>query len=133
LLQSWLESWSWFADHLRIAFAILAGAGIWIATISLLSLAASAVARRKVIAQTFLLGVIVFGGVAGGAINQMFGTRLGFAFALPELMHTVWEGLYAIPLEAQLPPVVAWVALIAICGASIAVLAKKLRAFEVVK
>ena len=133
LLHSWLEGWSWFADHLRIAVAILAGAGIWIATISLLSLAASAVARRKVVAQTFLLGVIVFGGVAGQAINQMFGTRLGFAFALPELMHTVWEGLYAVPLQAQLPPSVAWVALFGICAASIAVLAKKLRAFEVVK
>jgi ABC-type transport system involved in multi-copper enzyme maturation permease subunit len=133
LLQAWLEGWAWFADNLRIGAAIVLGAGIWIATISLLSMAASAVARRKVIAQTFLLGAIIFGSVAGQAINQMFNTRLGFVFALPELMHTVWEGLFQVSLAAQLPPAVAWTALFAICGTSIAVLARKLKAFEVVK
>lgn len=132
-LQSWLEGWAWLAANVRIAFAIVAGAGIWIVTISLLALATSAVARRKVVAQTFLLGVIIFGSIAGQAINQMFGTRLGFAFALPELMHTVWEGLFQVPLNAQLPTPVAWLALAAICTASIAVLARRLRAFEVVK
>ena len=132
-LQSWLEGWAWLAANARVAVAIVLGAGIWIVTISLLALATSAVARRKVVAQTFLLGVIIFGTIAGQAINQMFGTRLGFAFALPELMHTVWEGLFQVPLRAQLPAPVAWAALAAICGASIAILARKLRAFEVVK
>lgn len=132
LFQSWLEGWSWFAANTRIGAAIVLGAGIWIVTISLLALATSAVARRKVVAQTFLLGVIIFGTIAGQAINQMFDTRLGFVFALPELMHTVWEGLYQVPLHAQLTPLVAWTALVAICGVSIAILARKLRAFEVV-
>ena len=132
-LQSWLEGWAWFAANLRIAVAIVAGAGIWIATISLLALAASAVARRKVVAQTFLLGVIIFGTIAGQAINQMFNTRIGFVFALPELMHTVWEGLFQVPLNAQLSPAAAWVALLGICLVSIGVLARKLRGFEVVK
>jgi len=133
LLQSWLEGWAWFAGHVRIAAAIVLGAGIWIVTISLLALATSAMARRKVVAQTFLLGVIVFGTVAGQAINQMFDTSLGFLFNLPELMHSVWEGLYAVPLDARLPAWLAWSALATICGLSIAVLARKLRAFEVVK
>ena len=132
-LQSWLAGWSWFAENLRIAVAIVAGAGIWIVTISLLALATSAVARRKVVAQTFLLGVIIFGTVAGQAINTMFDTKLGFAFALPELMHSVWEGLYQVDMDAQLTAPVAWVALFLICGASILVLARKLKAFEVVK
>lgn len=132
-LQSWLEGWSWFAANARIGVAIVLGASIWIVTITLLALAASAVARRKVVAQTFLLGVIIFGTIAGQAINNMFDTRMGFVFALPELMHTVWEGLYQVPLEAQLPSPLAWSALIAICGVSVAILARKLRAFEVVK
>ena len=133
VLQSWLEGWAWFAANARIAVAIVLGAGIWIVTISLLALATSAIARRKVVAQTFLLGVIIFGSIAGQAINQMFGTRLGFVFALPELMHTVWEGLFQVPLRAQLPAPVAWTALVAICTVSIAILARRLRAFEVVK
>ena len=133
LLQSWLEGWAWFASHLRIGVAIVVGAWIWIVTISLLALATSAIARRKVIAQTFLLGVIVFGTVAGQAINQMFDTSYGFVFNLPELMHSVWEGLYAVPLDARLSAPLAWSALLTICGLSIAILARKLRAFEVVK
>ncbi len=132
-LQSWLEGWDWFAANIRIGAAIVLGAGIWIVTISLLAMAASAVARRKVVAQTFLLGVVIFGSIAGQAINQMFSTRLGFVFALPELMHTVWEGLFQVSLQAQLPTPVAWLALFAICGGSIGVLARRLRAFEVVK
>jgi ABC-2 type transport system permease protein len=132
LLQSWLEGWTWFAEHARIGAAIVLGAGIWIVTICLLALATSAVAKRKVIAQTFLLGFVIFGSMAGQVINQMFGTRLGFVFALPELMHTVWEGLFQVRLNAQLPTPVAWLALAAICGVSVAVLARKLKAFEVV-
>ena len=132
LLQSGLEGWSWFAGHARIAAAIVLGSGIWILTVSLLALATSAVAKRKVVAQTFLLGIVIFGSMAGQVINQMFGTRLGFVFAIPELMHTVWEGLYQVPLNAQLPTPAAWIALVAICACSIAVLARKLKAFEVV-
>lgn len=132
-LQSWLEGWDWFSENLYVAVAIVAGAGIWIVTISLLAMAASAVARRKVIAQTFLLGVIIFGSIAGQTVNQMFHTKLGFVFALPELMHTIWEGLFRVPLAAQLPTPLAWAAVVGVCGLSIAVLAKKLRAFEVVK
>ena len=132
LFQSWLEGWGWFAGHVRIAFAIVIGAWIWIATISLLSLATSSIARRKVVAQTFLLGAVIFGSVAGQAINVMFGTRIGFIFNIPELMHAVWEGLYDIPLNANLPSPVAWAALAAICGVSIAIVSRKLRAYEVV-
>jgi ABC-2 type transport system permease protein len=132
-LQSWLEGWTWFSENLHVGVAIFVGAWIWIVTISLLALAASAVARRKVIAQTFLLGVIIFGTIAGQTINQMFQTRLGFVFALPELMHTIWEGLFQVPLAAQLPTPLAWAAIFVVCAGSIGVLAKKLRAFEVVK
>ena len=132
-LQSWLEGWAWFTANAYIAVAIVLGAGIWIVTISLLAMAASAVARRKVIAQTFLLGVIIFGTIAGQAINQMFHTKVGFVFALPELMHTIWEGLFQVPLQAQLPTAAAWAGVLAVCGLSVAVLSRKLRAFEVVK
>ena len=132
-LQSCLEGWAWFAENAYIAAAIVLGAGIWIVTISLLAMAASAVARRKVIAQTFLLGVIIFGTIAGQAVNNMFQTKLGFVFALPELMHTIWEGLFQVPLQAQLPTPLAWAAVLAVCGLSSLVLARKLRAFEVVK
>jgi len=132
-LQSWLEGWAWLAENARVGFAIVVGAGIWIVTISLLSMAASALARRKVIAQTYLLGGIIFGGIAGQVVNQMFDTKLGFAFALPELMHTIWEGLFQVPLNAQLSPAVAWAALTVLCVLSIGILARKLKAFEVVK
>lgn len=132
-LQAWLEGWTWLVDNIRIVIAVVGGCGIWIATITLLALATSAVARRKVIAQTFLLGAVIFGAVAGQAINVMFGTRLGFAFNIPELMHAVWEGLYDVPLSAKITPFVAWGALLTICVVSIGIVSRKLRAYEVVK
>ena len=133
LLQAWLAGWSWFASHVWLGVAIVGGAILWIVTISLLALATSALARRKVVAQTFLLGVIIFGSVAGQAINQMFGTKIGWLFNLPALMQSVWASLYRINVPTALPPPVAATALLAICGLSIGVLARKLKAFEVVR
>ena len=134
VLQAWLAGWSWFLSHVWLGVAIVGGAIIWIVTISLLALATSALAKRKVVAQTFLLGVIIFGSVAGQAINVMFGTKLGFLFNLPALMESLWVSLYR--LEQVPTPFPAWVAVIAllsICGLSIGILSKKLRAFEVVR
>jgi ABC-2 type transport system permease protein len=133
VVQAWLEGWAWFGGHLWLAGAIVAGSWIWIATISLLCLAMSALARRKIVGQTFLLGVIIFGSVAGQTINVLFGTRLGYVFNLPALMYTVWEGLFRVPLDSQLPAPVAWAALFLICAASVGILARKLRPFEVVR
>ena len=133
LLQSWLAGWEWFASHVWLGVAIVGGAIIWIVTISLLALATSALARRKVIAQTFLLGVIIFGAVAGQAVNQMFGTKAGFLFNLPVVMQCVWNALYRLDMPTAFPAPVAFAALLAICGLSVAILAKKLKAFEVVK
>jgi sulfopyruvate decarboxylase TPP-binding subunit len=118
---------------MRLAMAIVLSSWIWIATITLLALATSSIAKRKVIAQTFLLGTVIFGSVAGQAINIMFGTTLGYVFNIPELMHTVWEGLYQVPLKAQLPVSLAWLALIVICGLSTLIVSRRLRAYEVVK
>jgi ABC-2 type transport system permease protein len=133
LLQSWLAGWSWFWENMRLAAAIVLSSWIWITTITLLALATSSIAKRKVIAQTFLLGTVIFGSVAGQAINIMFGTSFGFVFNIPELMHTVWEGLYEVPLKAQLPVPLAWLALIVICGLSTLIVSRRLRAYEVVK
>lgn len=133
LLQAWLAGWSWFASHVWLGVAIVGGAIIWIVTISLLALATSALARRKVVAQTFLLGIIIFGSVAGQAINEMFGTKLGFLFNLPVLMQSVWVSLYRIQMPTAFPAWVAMTALIGLCVLSIGILSKKLRAFEVVR
>lgn len=132
-LQAWLEGWGWLAGNAYVLGAVVLGSMVWIVTISLLALAASAFARRKVIAQTFLLGVIIFGGVAGDAVNAIFNTRVGFVFNLPEVMHAVWEGLFQVELAAKLSAPLAWSALVMVCGLSVAVLSRKLRAFEVAK
>jgi ABC-2 type transport system permease protein len=132
-LQSWFAGWGWFIANLRIGVAIVLSAAIWIATITLLALATSAIAKRKVIAQTFLLGTVIFGSVAGQALNVMFHTKLGFMFNIPELMHTIWEGLYQVPLSAQLPVPLAWLGVLAISGVSTMIVSRKLRAYEVVK
>lgn len=132
LLEAWLSGFAWLLANLWLLAAIVAGPMIWIVTISLLTLAMSALARRKIIAQTFLLGLVIFGGVAGETINVLFGTRLGFVFNIPELMHSVWEGLFRVDLNALLPSPVAWLGVAGLIALSVAILARKLRAYEVV-
>jgi hypothetical protein len=131
-LQSWLAGWSWFAANFRIGVAIVIGAGSGSSTISLLALAASPSRSGRSSRRRFSRGDHLRDD-RGPGDQQMFRTRIGFVFALPELMHTVWEGLFQVPLNAQLTPLVAWLALFGICFVSIGVLARKLKAFEVVK
>jgi len=127
-----LSGFAWLFANLWLLAAIVVGPMIWIVTISLLTLAMSALARRKIIAQTFLLGLVIFGGVAGQTINVLFGTRLGFLFNIPELMHSVWAGLFRVDLNALLPSPVAWLGVAGLITLSVAILARKLRAYEVV-
>ncbi len=132
-IQSYLEGGEWLAANLRVGVAILAGAWLWIAVASLFALAMSAVARRKVTAQAYLLGVVLAGSMLGQAINEGFGVRWGLALSLPEIMRSVWQGLYGVDLKAPLPPGAALLTLAGVTAFSLLLLRWKLRAYEVAR
>ena len=128
--QAYLAGASWLGENLRIGWAILAGCGMWIVAVSLLTLALSAYVRRKVLAQAALLGIVFGGTVVAKTINVMFGTTWGDVFSLPEVLRSLWGSLYGIESFSSLPPTAAWASLLAVSLFSLALLFRKLRAYE---
>jgi ABC-type transport system involved in multi-copper enzyme maturation permease subunit len=133
LFQGSLAGAGWLGGNLRIGLAIVAGSGMFIVVISLLSLALSAHVRRKVLAQAALLGIVFGGTVLAKTVNLLFGTSLGNVLSLPQVLATVWSRLYGTAAETGLAPGAAWTSLVAVSLLSLALLYRKLTAYEVAR
>ena len=141
LLKSSLEE-GWMGGHLRIAGAILAGSLMWIAVISLLSLAVSAVVRRRVLG-TLMMCAVFFVGVPFGEIWQnVIGNMWGRLANLTFLILVVWNRLFlgTPPVVMQRGREIEWMpgwaaalALLAVCAASLWLLNARVRAREIVR
>lgn len=132
-LQAFLGGWAWTAGHARVAGAIAVGCAIWVAAASLLVLAVSAFAKRRIAAQAYLIGVVIAGSAIGNTVRFQFDSPLGLVFNIPEIMRSLWGQLFGVDLDAALHPAAAWGALAAWCALALAVLWKRLQAYEVVR
>ena len=136
LMQTSLEGAAWMFANLRIAMAIMTGAWIWIATVSLLALALSAWVKWRPVAAGMLFGVFFVSAGFGGAINGILRTDWGWMMNLPMVISAIWRRLFtgAPPSlrEYPLPMWSAWLSLAIVCGISIYLLSRKIRAYEVV-
>lgn len=133
LLQSYLEGWTWFAANLRIPAAVAVGSGVFIALASLFAMAASALAKRKMVAQTLLLAVVLGGGWVGGVSSALLDTTSGFALSPAHVMSAIWQWLFGVNIRAELSPGLAFAAAAAFCALTLLVLNRKLKAHEVVR
>ncbi len=131
--QAYLMGWQWLTDNLRMAFGIFVASWVWILVLSILALALSALARWKWLAGLGLLAVYLFGGVFGGLINLLFDTEWGRLLNMGDMIHVVRAGLFGEELFFDFPLWAAWMSLLAVGGASVALLARKIRAYEVVR
>jgi len=151
LFQSYLEGASWFVNNLSLASAIFIGSVVWILLLALLSQAVSALVKWRVIASAALLGIFFIPSVFGEVINQLFLTRWGNIISLGALIKNVTAGLFGTFVQASghvtewdgrigreiivnEPPLLAsWFALFLICVICLALLSRKVKAYEVVK
>jgi ABC-2 type transport system permease protein len=144
-LQSGLAGWDWFASHLRVPWAIFAGAWIWIAVLTLLGLALSAWIRWRIVASGGLLGIFFMGAAFGEIWREVLSNPWGRITHLSYLIGLVWIDLFGVasrrPLAREmlddrrmrdLPLWAAWVGLLAVCAVSLWLLNRRLRAREVV-
>jgi ABC-2 type transport system permease protein len=149
--QSYLEGASWFVDNLWIASAIFIGSAVWILLLALLSQAVSALVKWRVIASAALLGIFFIPSVFGEFINVVFMTRWGNIISLGALIKNVSAGLFGtfvrttghmvsfdggVAREVILnePPLwCSWAALFVVCAICLALLSKKVKAYEVVQ
>jgi ABC-2 type transport system permease protein len=132
-MQAVLAGPAWTWDHLWIAGSLVVSSFIWVAFLSLLAMALSAWVKWRIVAGALLLGVLFFGAGLAQAINAVMRTQLGHFTDIVYLMATVWTALFQIGSEPSIPVAQAWIALLAYCAICLALLVRKVRAYEVIK
>lgn len=133
LLQSYLEGAVWFRGNLRMAGAVFVASWIWILLLSLIALAVSASVKWKPLATGALIGIFFVLAGAGQAFGAMFHTPLGELVNLGVVIERIWASLFGVALPVQIPLPAAWASVFVACGVCVALLARKLRAYEVVR
>jgi len=151
LFQSYLEGARWFVDNLWIASAIFIGSVVWILLLALISQAVSALVKWRVIASGAILGLFFIPSVFAEVVNVIFRTRWGSIISLGALMKNISAGLFGTfertttfvtdfdgdvvnRVVLTEPPLWAsWAALFVVCAICLALLSRKVKAYEVVK
>ena len=123
----------WLSHNVWVAWAVFAGSWIWILVISLLALALSAWVKWRIAAGALLLAVFFVAAGFGEAINAVLEVHWGRLINLMYLFATVWNRLFRTRETFEISEASAWLMLGLICAACLALLNRKLRAFEVVK
>jgi len=152
LLQSYLEGFTWFRTNLWLGSAIFIGSMVWILLLALISQTVSALVKWRVIASGAILGLFFIPSVFGEFINVVFLTRLGNLISIAALMRNISSGLFGTFVETtgtiridafdgtvreiilNEPPLwISWTVLFVFCAICLAVLSRKVKAYEVVK
>lgn len=133
VVQASLAGATWTWHNAWIAASFIVASMLWIAMLSLLSMALSAWVKWRIVAGALLLAVMFFGAGFGEAFNAVLRTEAGHFFNIAYLMTTVWNGLFQVDTERAIPVSSACIALLAYCGACLGLLLRKVRAYEVVR
>lgn len=146
--QASLSGFAWLWANLWMIWAIFFGCMVWIILLSLLSLAVSSFLRWRVVASGALLGMFFVPSAFGAIVNQLFLTRAGTLISLWATMDGIWRGLFGLfdrqkrpTLDGQFlnivllePPLWAfWLVIALVCAVCVWLLARKVRAYEVIK
>jgi len=133
IMQASLAGASWTWNHLWIAGSLVVSSLIWIAILSLLSMALSAWVKWRIVAGALLLGVMFFGAGFAQAINAVMRTDSGQFFNVAYLMGTVWNALFQVDAQHAIPVADALTALLIYCAVCLGLLIRKVRAYEVIQ
>jgi ABC-2 type transport system permease protein len=132
-LQANLAGRQWLSQNLWIAGSIILGSLIWILLISLLSLALSAWVRWKIVAGALMLVVFFLGSGLSETIRAVFRAPYGYWLDMGSNIGRVWLDLFRIQEPKDVSVTEATGALLGICVLCLFLLARKVRAYEVVK
>lgn len=132
-VQASLAGWEWTSEHLWIVGSMVSSFGIWLAFLSLLSMALSAWVKWRIVARALLLAVLFFGAGFAQAVNAVMRTQIGHLLDVAYLMATVWTALFRTGSVRSISVTQACIALLAYCGICLALLVRKVRAYEVIR
>ena len=149
--QAYLEGAGWFVNNLWLGGAIFIASMVLILIPALVSQAISSLVKWRVVASGALLGLFFIPSVFGEVVNQIMLTRWGSIISISALMNNVTSGLFGlfentssyisgfdgdVPIRIAIsePPLwVCWFMLFLICAACLALLSRKVKAYEVVR
>ena len=135
-VQAEMQGNGWIWENLWIAGAIVLAGVLWIALMSLLSMALTVWVKWRIAATALFFGVLFFLAGFGFAVNQVLRTRWGWLLNVPQMIFIVWRALFRVPLSwvelhrDTVPLWSAWASLLAICVFSVWLLDRRLRARE---
>jgi ABC-2 type transport system permease protein len=132
-LQGGLEGNGWALEHWRIVSGAFVGSWAFILTISFYSFALSAWVRSRALARAALVGTVFVASGLGGAMNGILDTRWGALLMPIEVIQSIWIRLLQADSEPRLPAWAAASVLVVVSAFSLALVARRLRALEVVR
>jgi ABC-2 type transport system permease protein len=151
--QAYLEGWTWLKENFWMSNAIFLSGVVWILLLGLLSQAISALVKWRVVASGALLGLFFIPSVFGEIFNQIFLTRWGSIISISAMMRNLYAGLFGTFVREHQPPIrivdiednvrefilmepplwCSWAMVFLICVICLALLARKVKAYEVVR
>lgn len=132
-MQSYLAD-GWFRENLGIAFGLFVASWVWIAVLTLITLAISASVKRKMTATLYIFVVFFVLDGFGDLIDLNLGLWAGQLLSPLTMLLRVLSSLYGgFQVQSNVPTWAAWGALAAYSAISMWVLRRKLVAYEVVR
>ena len=154
--QASLSGLAWTWANIWMVGAIFFGSMAWIILLSLIALAVSSLVKWRVVASGAMLGLFFVPSAFAEILNELFLTRSGHLISLWATMNSIWRGLFGLferragtvrgtvtnPIYQEQffdivllePPLWAsWLVVALVCGVCVWLLARKVRAYEVIK
>ena len=132
-LQAYLEGLAWLRDNLRIGAAIFFSCWVWILVLCLLSLALSAYVKWRPVARAAMFAVFLVLPATAAIFNFLFRTEWGNLINITHTIGTIWTALFGLDISTDLPIWSAWLSAAGFCSFCILLLARKVKAYEVVR
>jgi len=133
-MQVGMAGGDWFWKNWNLGVAILIGFGMYISVVSLVALTSSAYVKWRVVAGALVLAFFFLLTGAAEMVNEVFRVGWGSTFNPAYAMNMVWFWLLDLDTPDNKPqPLECAIFLIALTAGMLALLARKLRAVEVVK
>ena len=133
-----LQGHGWLWENFWMAGAILLGCLIWIAMISLVSMAVAVWVKWRIAATALMLGIFFLLPALGAILNAILRTQWGALMNFPYMITLVWAHLFRLDAIHRhssgfdvVPLWSAWASLLSVCAFCFWLLDRKLRAREV--
>lgn len=143
-MQAKMAGGFWWRENLWLAWAIVAGAWVWMVFLALFALTISALVRWRIVAAAVQFGAFLVAAGFSEAYNHVMQTQSGYLINAGHVVGTIWMQLFRASTRdtiwkklfsvtgTDLELWEAWMALAAFCAVFVWILAKRLRGREVV-